>query len=125
MASQAFRTKIQKRKHPANKLITANTTKCSKSIKKQPPNKSEKPSERKHSRCTLIKEEIQRNLKNCLMLTKFSPIQRKGSCMMIMDNKESKTEDLQEAQVSEDCLISSQEVVEENKLVLEKENQNS
>jgi len=45
--------------------------------------------------------------------------------MMIMDNKELKTEDLQEAQASEDCLISSQEVAGENKLVLEKENQNS
>ncbi len=59
------------------------------------------------------------------MLTKFSPTLRKDSFMMIMDNKESKTEDLQEAQASEDCLTSFQGAAGENKLVREKENQNS
>jgi hypothetical protein len=105
MASQAFRIKKQKMRLQANKLRTANTMNYLKSIKKQLHKRSEKPLERKHSRCTQTKEEILKNSNNCLTPIKFSQIQRRDSCMMIMDNKESKMEDHQEGQDSEDYLI--------------------
>lgn len=58
------------------------------------------------------------------MLIKFFLIQKRDNYMMTMDNKESKTEDHQEAQALEDYLIFSLEEAEENKPVQEKENQN-
>ena len=67
--------------------------------------------------------EILKNLNSYLMLTKSYQIQKRDNFMMIMENRESKMEVLQEVQASVVYLICL-EVEERSNQGLEKENQN-
>ena len=97
---------------------------CLESIKKQPLKKSERLSGKKLLKNILTKEETPINSNKLQAPMKCFPIQKKDNFMMTMERKESKMEDLQEVEDSEDYSTCFQEEEEKRLVDLRKANQN-
>lgn len=93
--SEECLAKTTRSHNPKNKLILINTTNSWRYKKLLPPIKFVRPSEKRHLKNILIKEETPINSKLLLMHMKFYQTQRKGNSMISMDSRASKMEDHQ------------------------------
>ena len=117
MVSLASQAKSLKKKHPTNRSTPINTTNCFKSIRRLQLNRLERPSGKKHWRCTPIKVETLKNSNNYQTLIKYCPTQKKGSSTMTMERKESKTVVLQEVRVDSEAFSRCSQEEEKNNRV--------